>query len=233
MEHIKNGYPEPTDLYLEPTEFLDWDKTAVKEFAYKHVEGAKTDREKCVQLFYAVRDLIRYDPYRVSLDRQVYHASNLLMEGAGFCLPKANLLAAAARAVGIPAGIGLADVVNHLTTERLLEKMGGETVFYHHGYAVLYIDGHWRKAAAAFNLKLCERFGVKPTEFDGSSDALFQEYDTRNQRHMEYLAVHGIWSDFPFDMVAKDFKEAYPASFFTKKGKLDAKAAFENEKASK
>lgn len=231
MEYTKSGFPEPTDLYLEPTEFIDWDKVVVKDFAYKHVEGAKSDREKSVRLFYAVRDQIRYDPYRVSLDREVYHASNLLLEGSGFCLPKANLLAAAARAVGIPAGIGLANVVNHLTTERLREKMGGETVFYHHGYTVMYIDGKWHKAAPAFNLRLCERFGVRPTEFDGSSDALFQEYDTRNQRHMEYLAVHGIWSDFPFDMVAKDFKGAYPASFFLKKGKRTAKAVFEDEKA--
>ena len=35
-----------------------------------------------------------------------------------------------------------------------------------------YIDGRWVKAAPAFNIELCARFGVRPTEFDGVGDAL-------------------------------------------------------------
>ena len=86
---------------------------------------------------------------------------------SAYCIPKAILLVAAARAVGIQAGIGLSDVVNHLTTEKLKERLGGLTYFMHHGYAVMYLEGQWVKAAPAFNIELCNRFGVRPTEFDG------------------------------------------------------------------
>ena len=124
MEFIQDGMPEPTPAYLEPTEFLDFDTPLVREFAEKTTDLAKTDIEKAVKLYYAVRDSIRYDPYRVKLDRETYRASHLLAAGAGFCLPKANLLAASARAVGIHTAIGLSDVVNHLCTERLRPPHG-------------------------------------------------------------------------------------------------------------
>ena len=61
------------------------------------------------------------------------------------------------------------------------------------------------KAAPAFNIELCTRFGVLPTEFDGRSDAIFQPYDARDRRHMEYVKDHGCWSDFPYDKVEADF----------------------------
>lgn len=229
MEHTKDGVPELSERYLEPTEFFDWDNPKVKSFAEKCVEHAETNVEKSVCLFYAVRDSIMYDPYRVSLDRHVYHASNLLTVGAGFCLPKANLLIASARAVGIPAGIGLSDVVNHLCSEGLRKKMGGNKVFHHHGYAVLYIEGKWVKAAPAFNIKLCNRFGVTPTEFDGQNHALFQEYDNLDRRHMEYLVDHGIWSDFPFARVVNDFSAVYPSSLFSKRRGPISTRIFEGE----
>ena len=42
---------------------------------------------------------------------------------------------------------------------------------------VLYLNGKWVKAAATFNIELCEKFDVLPTEFDGTENALFQEFD--------------------------------------------------------
>jgi hypothetical protein len=90
----------------------------------------------------------------------------------------------------------------------------GSTYFMHHGYAVLYLDGQWVKAAPAFNIQLCDRFHVRPTEFDGRADAVFQEYDARDRRHMEYVKDHGMWSDFPYDKVAADFRAFYPARLF-------------------
>ena len=231
MQFIKDGTPELGPEYLEPTEFFDFDVAAVRRFTNDVIGDAEGATDKAIKLYYAVRDSIRYDPYRISLARETFTASNLLAAKAGFCLPKANLLIAAARAVGIPAAIGLSDVRNHLCTERLRRIMGGKELFLHHGYAVLHLNGSWVKAAPSFNIELCRRFDVLPTEFDGTGHALFQQFDAKGRRHMEYVADHGIWSDFPFDRVAKDFSDYYPESFFDAAARAEVNRRFEEERA--
>lgn len=226
-KEFSQSYPEPSPEYLRPTEFLDFDAPSVRGFAEEAVRGAQNDSERAVRLFYRVRDSIRYDPYRISLDRDIYKASHVLSVGAGFCIPKANLLAATARAVGIHSAIGLSDVVNHLCTDKLRRAMGGVELFIHHGYTLLYLGGRWVKAAPAFNIELCRKFGVLPTEFDGTSDALLQPIDAQGRRHMEYVTNHGAWPDFPFETVISDFKALYPESLFRQK---EADVRFENEK---
>ena len=230
MQFIKDGTPELGPVYLEPTEFFDFDVETVRDFAYESIGDEDDATAKAIKLYYAVRDSIRYDPYRIELSHDLFKASNLLAIGSGFCLPKANLLIAAARAVGIPAAIGLSDVRNHLCTERLRRIMGGKELFLHHGYAVLHLNGSWVKAAPSFNIALCRRFDVLPTEFDGTGDALFQEFDAKGRRHMEYVADHGIWSDFPFDRVAKDFSDYYPESFFDAAARAEVNRRFEEER---
>lgn len=207
--------PEPGSAWLESTTFLDCAHPRVRAFAEKATDGAASDVERAVRLFYAVRDGYRYDPFAVTLDPADYVASTVGSRAAAYCIPKAVLLAAAARAVGIAAGIGLSDVVNHLTTDKLRERMGGSTLFVDHGYAVLYLQGRWVKAAPAFNIELCDRFHVRPTEFDGRSDAVFQEFDALDRRHMEYVREHGTWSDLPFERIADDFRKAYPPGLYT------------------
>lgn len=207
--------------WLAPTGFLDSDSPAVRAFVAQALDGESGERRKAVRLFYAVRDRIRYDPYRISFDPLQYRASSVLAAGYGWCVPKALLLAACARAAGIPSAIGLADVVNHMNTEKLRQRMGGTDVFHDHGYAALLVEGQWVKAVPAFNIELCGRFGVRPTEFDGTADALYQEFDADNRRRMAYLADHGTWSDFPLDKVRQDFARHYPPDFF--EGELQPK----------
>lgn len=230
MIHVENGFPEVGPDFMCPTAFFDFDVDTVRRFAYDAVKDAPTQKEKAIKLFYAVRDSIRYDPYSISLDPEPYKASHVLAAGRAYCLPKANLLIAVARAVGIPAGIGLSDVLNHLCTERLRRMMGNKEVFLHHGYAVLHIDGSWVKAAPAFNIELCNKFDVLPTEFDGEHNALFQPVDALGRDHMEYVKDHGIWSDFPLDRVIKDFTEYYPASIYDPSARTAVDAEIEAEK---
>ncbi len=199
-----------TDLapYLRPSTCVDSAAPAVRAFAARVTEGASTDRERAVRLFYAVRDEIRYDPYGVVLTEEDLRATAVLARGSGFCVAKAIVLAAGARAVGIPARLGFADVRNHLTTERLREQMKTD-VFAFHGFTELHLDGRWVKATPTFNQSLCDRFGVKPLEFDGTSDSLLHPFDTAGQRHMEYIRDRGTHIDVPFDEMRAVFAEYY------------------------
>jgi len=225
MEHIAKGFPEIGPEYLKPTKFFDFNRDEVRSFASQAAKAAPNAKEKAIKLFYAVRDEIRYDPYSITLEQNSYKASNVLAARRGYCLPKANLLIACSRSLGIPAGIGLSNVYNHLCTNRLRRMMGGKNLFLHHGYAVMFVDNQWVKAAPAFNIELCTKFDVLPTEFDGESDALFQPYDANGRRHMEYDTDHGIWSDFPLGRVATDFRQYYPSSVYD----IEARAAVDEE----
>lgn len=214
---------------LAPSESLDFEHPAVGAFIESAGAHRGAEVERAVALFYATRDRIRYDPYRISANRIAYRASSVALAGHGWCVPKASLLAACARAVGIPAAIGLADVANHLNTEKLRLRMGGTDIFYDHGYVALHLEGRWVKAVPAFNIELCNRFGVSPTEFDGYGDALYQEYNARGELHMQYLADHGCWSDLPLDRVFDDFASHYPADMFMSE-ETQSSARFEDER---
>jgi transglutaminase-like putative cysteine protease len=120
---------------------------------------------------------------------------------------KAALLAAAARALGIPARVGFADVRNHLCTPRLRAWMGSD-VFYFHGDAELFVRDRWVKATPAFDRALCERFGVPALPFDGVTDSLFQPCDRGGRRHLEYLRARGSYADVPAAEIMRTSAEA-------------------------
>jgi transglutaminase-like putative cysteine protease len=200
---------DPTpEQSLAATALVDSAHPAVQEFAARHA-GAGDDRERAVALYYAVRDGFRYDPYRIDLLPSGMRASAVLERGHGWCVPKAALLAAACRAAGIPARVGFADVRNHLSTERMRQSMTTD-VFVWHGYAEIWIAGAWRKATPAFNIELCDRFGLLPLEFDGHADSIYHPFDKSGQRHMEYLRQRGTFDDVPLPLLIADFREVYP-----------------------
>ena len=209
LMRIMSGSHTSLSEYLGPTRFLDSDHPDVLGLARDATASAATAKGMATALYYAVRDGIRYDPYRIDLAPDSMRASAVLQRGFGFCVPKAVLLAAAARAVGIPARLGFADVRNHLATDRLLRLMGTD-VFTYHGYAELHVDDTWVKATPAFNASLCERFDVAPLEFDGRSDSVFQEFDRRGNKYMEYLRDHGHYADLPLDQMVTAFRTHYP-----------------------
>ncbi|MFQ5703619.1 MAG: transglutaminase family protein [Gemmatimonadales bacterium] len=198
------------DKYLRPTPSIDCDDPAVADFAEQTAGGGETEVSKAVALFEAVRDGIRYDPYRVDLSLEAMRASAVLARKFAFCIPKATLLAACARVVGIPSRLGFADVKNHLATERLKREMQTD-VFTFHAYTELFLEGKWLKATPAFNSSLCERFNVAPLDFDGRDDALLQQFDREGNRYMEYLTDHGQFADLPLDKITAAFEQHYPS----------------------
>lgn len=127
----------------------------------------------------------------------------------GWCVTKGALLAAACRAVGIPAKVGYADVRNHLSTERMRQAMQTD-VFFWHGYTAIWLDGQWVKATPAFNIELCHKFRLRPLEFDGRGDSIYHPYDLAGNRHMEYLAFRGEFLDVPRADILADFDRHYP-----------------------
>lgn len=210
-----NFHPE----WLAPTRFLNFDHPAVQDFISTAIGVANTPLKKAVRLYYAVRDGIRYDPYRFRMEPDVFMASTTVQEKTAYCVPKSLLYAACLRAVGIPARPGFADVRNHLTTRRLLEVTGTD-VFSWHGYVAVLLNDRWVKATPAFNLEMCQRFNVLPLEFDGMTDSLMHPYNALQQKHMEYVKQHGEFDDLPYDLLVAEMQRDYPQLIAASQGKI-------------
>lgn len=214
MPEPQTELPDEALRFVRPTHYIDSDSSEVHGFTKAALAGLPPGSDKtriAIRLFEAVRDGLRYDPYCFALDERSYRASAIAGMKSAFCVPKAILLTACLRAVGIPAAVGFADVKNHLNTPKLRELMGTD-LFTYHGYVKLWLeDGRAFKVTPAFNSDLCERFGVKPLVFDGTADALFHEYDQGGRRHMEYVRDHGVFADPPIPEFLRVFRETYPA----------------------
>ncbi|CAA7617485.1 putative Transglutaminase-like enzyme, cysteine protease [Candidatus Terasakiella magnetica] len=195
---------------LAPASFVQSDDPLIIDFARKAAgTGAKDQRETALRLYYAVRDQVIYDPYVRFNIPDTYSAKAVLALGSGFCIPKAALLAACCRVVGIPARLGFADVKNHLATTKLLEKNGSD-VFRWHSFAEILLDGIWIKATPAFNLSLCEKFGVHPLDWDGRTDSVFHPYDKQDRKHMEYVEQRGSYYDVPYEAITASYRQHCP-----------------------
>ncbi len=202
--------------FLRPTEFLNFDDKTVREYAEKNTVGAANEREKAVKLYNAVRDDFQYNPYLLDLRPQGLKASDLLTRKRGYCVEKAILLAATARAVNIPSRLSFYIVRNHIATERLeLALKKNYLVF--HGAAEMFLDGKWLKTTPAFNKNLCKYLGVEPLEFDGKTDSIFQEYDKSGNVFMEYLHDYGFFADLPYNLYLEELNKHYPHVFDNEK----------------
>ncbi|MEZ5426100.1 MAG: transglutaminase family protein [Pyrinomonadaceae bacterium] len=200
------------EYYLTPTFYLDFDHPEVLRFALENTDETRSARENAVSLFYAVRDGFKYDPYRLDLRPSGLKASSLLKKETGYCVEKAVLLAASARAVGIASRLSFYIVANHIATEKFEQILGtNELVF--HGAAEMFLDGKWLKTTPAFNEKLCRRLRVTPLEFDGTEDAIFQQFDDQGNVFMEYLHDYGNFADMPYELAVSELKKHYPHIF--------------------
>jgi len=196
--------------YLAASKFVDSDAPNVIAFANNATQGDADTDAAILKLYTAVRDGIVYDPYVNLSDPENFRASSVLTRGRGFCIGKSALLAAGARVIGVPSRVGYADVRNHLTSRRLYEMAKTDT-FIWHSYTELYLGGRWVKATPAFDAALCERANIKPLDFDGRTDSLFQPFDPTGRRHMEYLRDRGTFADVPYNVIQAEFIAAYPA----------------------
>lgn len=198
--------------FLSPTPFIDSTHPRVLEYARRHraeEDGVPT----AVALYYAIRDGFRYNPWDVSLLAEAFRASEVAgrtFERGGHCIDKALLLAACARALGIPSRLHFANVRNHIGTAKL-EAMLGTDLLVFHGYAELFLERRWVAATPAFNKELCAHLKVPPLEWDGRSDSIFQAFSPEGGRFMEYVHDHGSFADLPHAAMVAEWERYYPA----------------------
>jgi transglutaminase-like putative cysteine protease len=184
--------------YLEPTFIVDSDNPAIIEKAENLSKGQKNDIGKAIALFYFVRDEIKYNIYTKKSSPEDFRASNTLLKKDGYCVQKAVLLAALARAIGIPAGIGFARIKNNLMPEKTLKWLTINILPFH-GFCELHVGEKWVKATPAFDLTMCKNGKIVPVEFDGINNAMLNPHNLDGQLHIEYLKYFGRYPDVPMD----------------------------------
>lgn len=196
------------EVYLKETYLIDSDNPAVKKAAGEICSNSPTQNEKAVKIFYFVRDVINYNMYAVSTKKEAYKASAILQSGQGWCLQKAILLTALARAAGIPSRLLVVSLKNRRAPNKAIESLGTD-LFFPHVYNEVFLDGKWLKIAATFDKEICDRGGVPAVEFDGKNNAILSAVDLKGQPYIEYLDDYGFYADVPWDFIVENNKKVY------------------------
>ncbi len=186
--------------YLKATPIVDSDHPSIKSKAEELTRNKEDIIEKAKSLFYFVRDRIKYNPYVIRNLPEHFRASNTLARGDGFCIQKAALLIALSRAVGIPSRFHFVILRNHLLPEKMAELLLSN-VIPDHGYVEFYLNGKWIGATPAFDLEMCQKYGIIPVEFDGKRDAKFHSHTRDGKLHIEYIFDRGTRADVPVEEV--------------------------------
>ena len=163
--------------YLQVTEMGDHDDPWLLKLAEEIVDGASTNTERALHIFYHVRDGVRF-----SLAFSRSKASETLQRGYGDCVSKTNAQVALLRAVGIPARFRKARVqrvtLHHLIAELLYRQMS-PTVS--HFWPECSLNGKWIACEAFLDQPLYEgmlRKGlitkdqVPNIDWDGKTDLI-------------------------------------------------------------
>lgn len=213
-------------MYLKPTEYFDYQNKYIQEFA-ANIKGTSLT-EKAVSIYYLVRDSVKYNPYTLKDGVASLKASYCLENHQAYCIPKSALMIALCRYHGIPARLGLADVINHLSSPKLIEWLKTD-YFAMHGYVEVYLEGKWVKATPVFDRELCAKFGVSPLDFDGRADSILQANTKDGKKHMEYVKQHGTFSDMPVSLILKTVAEVYPHLHHEFTTMLEPKSAYNQD----
>jgi len=199
--------PASAEQFMQPTRFFNSGHPSIVEY----VDGLGLDgrgpEEKAAVLFGLVRDEINYE-FEVKVSEELYVASTVLARAGGFCVQKASLFCALCRAAGIPAGIVLSDLKDHILHERKVKEIG-TNVMYYHGLNALHIGGKWIYADASLTSDILDRRGCGIPEFDADKGCLIPEKSAGGEPNCEYVRFHGLFAELPFKRLLKGFREHY------------------------
>ena len=198
--------------YLKPAEFIDSNDEAVKEYAHNVTRGLKYDTEKAVELFYAVRDDFKFDLNHIDLHPSKLKASALVKRGVGTDIEKSNLLAASARAVGIPSRVSFSNLRSNLTSEQLGAVLQSDLLVFH-SYAELWMGNHWVKLSPVFNQEACDYLDLPPLDFGIPEEKVFAKHHKSRRKYLKYVHQYGSFPDLPYDLYISELRKYYPHLF--------------------
>lgn len=197
-------------IYLEPTYIIDSDHEAVVAKAEEIAAGCMTDSEieKAQKLFLFARDGVPFSRFVKVGTKEDFKASTTLVRKKGYCAQKAVVLAALARAAGIPARVGLADIRNHAVAPQML-KLLKTNIFKVHVYVEMLLEDEWRRATPAFDTRTCTRVGWPIVQFDGRVDGMLAPELADGKRFIEYIKWFGTYPDLPYDLLKAELHNFY------------------------
>lgn len=202
----------PYEAQLEATYYIDSDHPEIQNTVRRLSEDCAEPAETIQKIYHFVRDQIPYNMYAVAGNQEYYKASKILSMGNGFCVQKAILFTAMARAAGIPSRLVLVAIRNHLTPSDVVQLLGGN-VFFPHAYSQFLIDGQWINVAATYDRSLCERLNVPVPDFDGRSDTLLPKADNTGRQFIEYVANYGVFDDLPWQFIQDTIPAYYDSGW--------------------
>lgn len=205
--------------YTANTYYFDYENPVINNITkdFKHLNS----KQKIIEsLYIKIRDNWRYTPFNIGLTKAHFKASTIAKKTDGHCIDKAILYITCLRAFNIPARLHLAKVSNHIATERL-EKIIGTNELAPHGLVDVFYNKKWVKCSPAFNIELCKLYNVDVLDFDGTNDAVLQEYNKDDHKFMTYLEDYGHFEDVPFNFIKATFQKNYPKLYEQFKDKTE------------
>ncbi|PLX21625.1 MAG: hypothetical protein C0597_03110 [Marinilabiliales bacterium] len=193
----------------------DYNHPLVKETAYNLTKGAKTDRQKIENLFYYVRDEIKFG-FVTEVDYM--SASDIINKKLGACNNKGVLLFALCKSIDIPVRMHFS-LINKEIQRGLFKGIAYKLLpsKLSHGWVEVFIEDKWRNIDSYINDETyyqAARKELKNRNWDTgfsvacSSGESSSAFDIDEEKFVQMDAVaedQGVWND-PSDYL---FSELY------------------------
>lgn len=148
MYNINNSL----ELFLQPTRSCDFNNSIIRDKVMEIVEGATTQLDKALKIFYWIRDNIKFGISNVDA-----RASRTLKKGYGECANKTSLHMAFLRAVGIPSRLrvssALKESLKPLVPNFVYNKISNQAS---HFWCECFLDNKWISCESLLDKALYE-----------------------------------------------------------------------------
>ena len=195
--------------FLKTTDAIDSNSDVIRAYAKSIKDCTVSEEQRIKQLFYFIRDKIRY-VFRGTDRPEDMKASVILQKGQGFCTQKAILFCAIARSLNIPAGIAFFEIIDHFMNNSILK----DNRILYHGIASLYLNRQWILFDATLDEKLCNLKGRPVTDFSMIKDSLMPQNSHDGRKHVEYVKFRGMCSDIIPEPFIKLMQNTYSDTIF-------------------